>query len=486
MDSTSSIAAMALTKIGSNVIDDLYNLLKSKAVQPINKRNVIRKLPTLSSRMHSVRFIKTLWQFETAVDVESFYCSPHIIFPTTKGRKSAIRKRIDTISLFGKKRNILIRGIAGQGKSILLRHLCIKEFELGERIPIFIEFRRIQKNESLFNHISSFLDILDLPIDETLFKILLQSGKFIFFLDGFDEIWEEQQLKILSELEYLSSVSQNSQFIITSRPNISIEMSSCFDVFTLDDLKGDEYKTVIRKLASSRNYANLLIKEISSNEANITELLCNPLMVTLLIILYKSYQVIPDKLTDFYDSLFQVLLSRHDGTKPGFKRERRCLINDKQYREIFDSVCFEAGKIIQYIFDYSTIYGLVGKSTGLLDINVDPDKYLRDIVEVTCLILKEGEEYRFIHNSVQEYFAASFIRNRPDISVRKFYLACLNNYNTYINWMQEIEYLSEIDRYRYIKHYFIPLSMKFLNVNDDIELINGPPPIEFRTRLPSY
>jgi len=467
-------ATKAATAALSNIVDDLYNFLKSKAKYTLNKRNVTRKLPTLFSRMQNVRFIKTLWQFDTAVDVELFYCDSHVIPPQTKRGRSR-RKKIDKVSDFGKARNILVKGIAGQGKSIFLRHLCIKEFEAGERIPVFIELRRILKNETIVDHISRYLDILDLPIDASLFKVLLQSGKFVFFLDGFDEVQEEHKQHTLNELENLCAYSGNSPFTITTRPNTSIEMSPYFDVFILDDLRGREYETVIKKLASSRSYANTLIKAISANKDEVLPLLSNPLLITLLIISYKSYQRLPEKLSDFYDSIFFVLLRRHDGTKPGFTRPRRCKINDNQYREIFDTLCFEAGKSDKPFFDYRVMCELIEKSIGRMNLIEDADRYLKDIIDVTCLILHEGNEYRFIHKSVQEYYAASFIKNRPENLAKDFYTACMSDYLTSSKWEQELGFLSEIDKYRYSKHYLLPLCRKWLNIDNDNDLVSGCP-----------
>lgn len=470
------MAGVAATKFISNVADDLYVFLKERAALTINKKNVERKLHTLISRIQSVRLLKTLWQVDTAVDVESFYCDSHVIFPAIK-RGKKIRKKIDNISDFGSIRNIVIRGIAGQGKSIFLRHLCIREFEAGHRIPIFIELRRIQTNETIRNHISQFLDILDLPIDDKLLKILLQSGKFIFFFDAFDEIPEAHRLNILNELENLSASYENTKFLITTRPNTAIEMSPFFDVVTLDDLREEEYKAVIRKLTDSPNYANTLIKTIECHEANIAELLCNPLLVTLLLISYKSFQKLPEKLSDFYDSIFDVLLRRHDGTKPGFMRKRRCSVNDNLYRQIFDAFCFDSKKIAAINFKYQEIYKLAETAINRVTVNVDADSYLRDIKDITCLILQEGEEYRFIHKSVQEYYAASFIKNRPDDSVKGLYSKCLADYNTAQQWQQELGFLSEIDQYRYSKYYLIPLCHKWLGTDNNNKLLKGRPKV---------
>ncbi len=464
---TTGLASAATTKIVSNVVDDLYLYLKNKATYHIKKADINRKLPNLINNINNVRFVKTLWQVDKAVDVESFYCDSHIILENKRGRKNS-RKKINLVSDLKTNNNLVIRGIAGQGKSILLRHLFINEIGVGHHIPIFIEFRRIQKNETLLTHISRFLYILDLPIDDKIFQVLSKSGKFMFFLDGFDEIPDEQLSSILNELEYLVSISRDCQFIVTSRPNSPIEMSPLFNVVILDDLQGNEYEKVIKKLSDTPKYADTIIKRIKSQKSAVSELLCTPLLVTLLLISYKSYQEIPVQLSDFYESIFITLLQRHDGTKPTFTRPRNCSLNDNQYRQIFDAFCFESKKQKGNYFNYQQIYSLLEKSMSLLGINEDVDSYIKDIKNVTCLLLEESNQYRFIHRSVQEYYSASFIRTRPENITVKFYSTCQKD-EVAVRWSQELDFLSDIDKYRHHKYYLIPICSRMMGYDHDVE-----------------
>ena len=462
MDSLNGIATDAGIQILHKFIDDFYDYAKDKIKLAVDKRVIEAKIPSLLNKVRNVRMVKTLWQIDRAVDVESFYCDSHVLIPDKQGREQ-IRIKVDKVSDFGTKRNIVIKGIAGQGKSIFLRHLFIKEFELGNRLPIFIELRRIQSNETLLTHIERFLDILDVKIAEELFKSLLNSGKFIFFLDGYDEINENQVQPIINELEYLASMSDKSQFIVTSRPHSSIEMSSLFDVMILDDLRDEEYITVIRNLAESKEYAEALISKIKGDKENVSQLLCTPLLVTLLLISYKTSQTLPERLSDFYESIFSVLLRRHDGSKPGFARQRRCSINDNQYRDIFDVFCFESMKHEESIFDYRTSCDLIQKAMSILHIKEDSTDYLNDIINVTCLFLYESGQYRFIHKSVQEYYAASFIKHRAEQNAINFYQSALKLKSS-IRWHQVLSFLSEIDSYRFNKYYLIPRCNNYLGL----------------------
>lgn len=461
------LVTSASVKAVSNVVDDLYAYLKRQTSIRIQKAEIQRKLPVLLDHIKNVRLVKTLWQIDKAVDVESFYYDSHVVLRKKRGKKS-YREKINFVSDLSSNDNFVIQGIAGQGKSILLRHLFVNESRIGSHIPIFIELRRIQANETLLTHISRFLHILDLPSDHTIIQTLLKSGKFIFFLDGFDEIPRDQMPSILNELEYLASISQSCQFIVTSRPDSPIRMSTLFNVISLDNLRGNEYQKLIRKLSESKEYADTIIERIEAQQSDVSQLLCTPLLVTLLLVSYKSYPSIPTQLSDFYESIFANLLQRHDGTKPTFTRSRNCHLNDNQYRQVFDAFCFESKKQDSAVFDYQQVYSFVSKAMSLLDINEDPDAYIKDIKNITCLLLEESSQYRFIHNTVQEYYSASFIKSLPDPSAIEFYQACLDMRRA-PHWFEELEFLSDIDKYRYTKYFLLPLSSSSMGYEHQVD-----------------
>jgi len=188
-------------------------------------------------------------------------------------------------------------------------------------------------------------------------------------------------------------------------------------------------------------------------------------MVTLLVISYKSYNELPNKLSDFYDALFQTLLQRHDGTKPGFIRKRGCTFDDSQYRNVFETLCILAKKFGQQSFGYKDINALATDAIKKSEIQENAQCYIDDIVKITSLILRDGEEYRFIHKTVQEYYTASYIANKPESWAIEFYTRiCTNKLSS--EWKQELEFLSEIDSYRFKKYYFLPLGLEFFNISE--------------------
>jgi len=448
--------ALAGKELFKKVVLDLYQFLVDRTNRKLKQWNTDRQIEKLYHQIGQVRKVKTIWQIDKAVDLLDFYCDSHVILDEK-------RCKVSKLSDFKTKNNILIQGIAGQGKSILLRYLCSVELGRGEYIPIFLELRRISQSESLKDRIFTAFESLKLSIDDEIFAALAASGKIVLLLDAFDEVPDDLKSRVLTEIEDLIATKPNIRVIVTSRPHQDIRFSNYFNVVVLDNLQQDEYKNVIKKLAPGPAWADTLIKHIENNAKHIIDLLCTPLMVTLLVLSYKSYNQLPAKLSDFYDSLFQALLQRHDGTKPGFTRKRRCALDDSQYRQVFETLCILAKKTRQQSFNGDETYSLSQEALQQYSLRANPSSYIDDIVKITCLLVRDGEEYRFIHKTVQEYYTASYIRKKPEPWAVEFYKR-VQNANSSRLWQQELEFLSEIDEYRYNKYYLLPLIMDLLRL----------------------
>ena len=450
---------IAAKKIFGNLVNDLYKSFTRLTGRKIKQWNTKRKIETLYRRIHIIRKVKTIWQVDKAVDLTTFYCDSHVLVDN-------VRKKIDRLNELPEDRNILIEGIAGQGKSIFLRYLCAVELEYACNIPIFIELRRIGPNKSLRDRIFAGFNALGLTLDDELFDALAVSGKIILFLDAFDEISEDLKMSVLTDIEDLaSSYDDKLRIIVTARPHQQIKNSNYFRVATLDDLRENEYAIVIEKLSQKAKWAQALVDHIEERAIHIKDLLCTPLMVTLLVILYKSYNKLPDNLPEFYDNLFYTLLQRHDGTKPGFVRSRRCDLDDAQYRQVFESLCILTKKHPKREYSYETIYKLVKNTLDQNDFVVDANSYIDDIVKITCLILKEGQVYRFIHNTVQEYYASAYVAGKPESWAQQFYTKIFSR-QAHQQWSQELSFLSEIDNFRFNRYYRLPGILNFFRMSE--------------------
>ena len=237
MSALDSAGAMAGLTLFQNVVTDLYELAKDRTSRKLKKWNAENKIRELYKNIAEVRKVKTIWQVDKPVDLMEFYCDSHV---KIDGSRRVVRSLED----FGSKENLLIEGIAGQGKSIFLRYLCATELARGEYIPLFVELRHIDESQSLEDRILTAFRGLGLEVDENLCDTLMESGKVLLLLDAFDEIPEDLKNSVLVDIQDLATTKKNLQIVLTSRPHETARVSTSFNIVELDDLREKEYAQV--------------------------------------------------------------------------------------------------------------------------------------------------------------------------------------------------------------------------------------------------
>jgi hypothetical protein len=459
-----TVGIIAVSESVKLSIKELHSFIATKAKHLVQTYQAEHAIENLYKHVDSIRHIKTIWQIDKAVNLKNFYVTPHIT------SKEDSRQRITSIDQFNGN-SILLEGIAGQGKSTFLRYLCATEMIEGSRIPVFLELRKIKSGERLIDHIIQYLFILGIKLTDELVFEFIKLGKLSLYLDGFDEIEKIIHIDLIRDIEKICSIQGAGKLIVTSRPGQTVRSMACLKIIKLDHLRGDEYKEVIGKISDNQEYAESLITVVEKHKQNIKGMLCTPLFVTLLVISYKSYQQIPEQLSDFYDSLFRVLLQRHDGTKPAYSRTRATKLNDSKFRDAFENFCYLTKKYKNHIIDHEEIIKVTSSAIEQSNIEVDPHDLIKDIYDVTCLIINDGDEWRFIHKSIQEFFSASYVKNTPEIKAQKIYTRLSATFSR--EWEAELKFLSEIDTYRYAKYFFIPCFKKLVENPSNIDTISA-------------
>jgi hypothetical protein len=398
---TAAIAKKAL----ENVVDDIYRLATGELRKKINIWKNKSKIETLYKKIKNIRKVKTIWQVEKEIDLLKFY------YPS-KIEVDQEPKAINDIDDLGYSGNILIQGMIGQGKSIFLRFLTSQEMIKGNAIPLFVELRRIRKNETLTNHLLEEAKSLGLEMDKQTFLFLAKHGKVILFLDAFDEIKESQRSKLITEIEQLAKRYDKLQIIVSSRPDSGIEASPFMRVYELCPLQGNDYKQVIDKMAETDDVASSIMKGIRKSKGKVVQLLTTPLMVALLMLRYRINQSIPENTIAFYDDLFNLLLVRHDKLKAGYIRPRKSSASDMTLFQVFTAICFLTRKSEEGTLNVRQLNDITKRAIEIIGQDYAADKIVADIMTITCLILEEGGECKFIHKSVQEYHGHTLLKNK--------------------------------------------------------------------------
>jgi predicted NACHT family NTPase len=136
--------------------EDLYETGKGKFKNALSRWRNASQLNVLARATRQIAKVKTLWSTDKEVSIASFYYPARLQF----GEQEP--KRIESLAAFDTTQNYVIQGTVGQGKSIFLRYLCVQELKKhgSGRIPVFGEFRRIEKGMSIQDFLHGCLIVL--------------------------------------------------------------------------------------------------------------------------------------------------------------------------------------------------------------------------------------------------------------------------------------------------------------------------------------
>ena len=188
--------ALNLLKVVNKPLNDLYDFIKKETKFHLEKQKLNEISGKLDNKVENIKKVKTIYKGDEAIDLNLFYYPPYI-----NNDKGYIKsENIEDISL----NNFVIEGVAGQGKSILLRYLTYREYKNEKRIPIFIELRKLNEKSDIFNFIKESISSWVFSVSNELLSWVLKSEKIILLLDGFDELKEKDVPNVIKDLENIS------------------------------------------------------------------------------------------------------------------------------------------------------------------------------------------------------------------------------------------------------------------------------------------
>ncbi len=439
------ISLTGLTKLLSPIITSLIKggatIIKEKKLEWDANSSTTK----LSKLIIKINTVKTIWSRDKDILIDDFYYPSRV----TSRYSASVISPSELIS-----NNVVIQGIVGQGKSIFMRKLCNTALE-EELIPFFIELRMISAERPLLKLLMDFMIAAGIQGDNDIFKYLAEKNKIVLILDGFDEISSEMVSGTIYQISQLQRAHEDLKIIISSRPSQITESLSGFDVLRLQELVEDDYEPFLRKLIPDSLVRHDINLAIAGAPNNIKGVMTTPLMLTLLLIVYQFETEIPATLPDFFEKLFNAVFVQHDGYKPGFVRERHSGLSASKLQKLFDAFCFMAlqrdtnrtltKKQFNEVFDKAVKYTPASKC--------EVEGFKADIVKVTCLMLDDGfDQVSFLHKSIMEYHAASFITNSNNELATTFYSIVAEDFD---RWSETLNFLSYIDEFRYGEYYIL-------------------------------
>jgi hypothetical protein len=321
-------------------------------------------------------------------------------------------------AILAKHRHILIRDSAGMGKSTCLKWMFLDSLKSTSLMPLFINLRRLSAQVNIVDYILKELNGYKNSIDRDAFLYLLEHGDFVFFLDGYDEIPSSEKQQITRNLQDFIARSSKNIFILTSRPEHSLSSFTSFLEFNIRPLTQEQSNTLIRKYdaLNTGKKAEKLIAELANVDHSIRSFLGNPLLVSLLYSAYDYKDKIPFRKNVFYEQVFDALFERHDLSKgDSFTRAKETGLEKSALQKILARAAFYSSQVIgkvEYTADeFSDILSKAASNTGF---EVQIDKLRIDLLSTVPLFQEEGLLFRWTHKSLQDYFAALYLKFYSD------------------------------------------------------------------------
>ena len=476
---TEALIAEKAEKALNKSVDNLIDLAKNELKERFQKWKAKGELEKLKENIRQVGQICTTASRQASTVDEIYY-------PAKTKHGSGSRTIISTDDLFPDNIRIaLIQGTAGQGKSVFLRYLCLRDLDYSGKIPLFIELRKIDHQIDLMVLIRTQLKIIGLEdnLVDPAIDTMLRSGSIRLYLDGLDEIKREHALETKEKINLLINKHSKLQIALTSRPGALsqnlIDMPH-MQQYEIAPLTEKDHSGFFTKIGTPKETKERLITSIEKSSAQIKNLLSTPLMLTLLVLTCGQKQDLPDTLPEFYDSLFNLLSSMHDGTKPGYTRQKATNLSNPELETLFRAFSYASKELIgKTSLNHTQFESALQAALKITDLKCTAEGFRTDITETVCLMVKDGVDTTFTHKSIQEYYTASFIHRIEDDEVAKQVLQSIEGENLF-SWINELRFLEDFQNLAYEKFIGIPHSEQ---LTDQIYLAGRKKPAISRTKL---
>ena len=367
--------------------------------------------------------VKSLWKDEV-----SKYQSPEgierILQEESKSYFGSSLSK-DGVSVANDEQYLMVLGSPSSGKSTFLRKVGFEaskgkegSFE-RECIPVLLELKE-------FTHGS--IDVKTLIIQE--FKICgypdpkrnaiaaLESGKLLILIDGLDEVLTIDIDNIVCEIwNFINQYRQN-HFIVSCRQAVNIGGFTQFTNVKVADFDDSQVEAYINNWFASTPNPHQLDEGMKTAEQcwevlnaeehqGIKELTQNPLLLSMLCMVYDDDQNFPKNRTDLYERAFNIFLKKCTVEK--FAHQN---LPESQYLDtsIVKEMLFEIAsrnfKADRFLFSRSELINQIQEYANTL-LTFDVSKILDTIVDHGICIERLRGFYCFPHLTFQEYLTAN-------------------------------------------------------------------------------
>ncbi len=381
----------------------------------------------------------------------------HYVSSSFKYKNTTISGNDILEEFLNKKRNV-VTGTAGSGKTILLRRLFLDlaEEDMGV-FPVMVELRLIGLTDvsdcSIISFIHKCISNHSEQVDLNHLRTALEKGKLVLLLDGLDEIEHSIRKKYEQEILEISSKYTKTAIVVSSRPDDCFGSWEEFHTYRTLPLSETEAADLISRIDYDNNIKDKFSEVLPQLYERHKDFLSNPLLLTMMLLTYEQLAEIPEKIHIFYEQAFETLFHKHDAQKSLYKRKSYTGLPIDDFKHLFSAFCIITYSEKKFTLSENETIEYIKQANVMEGTNVDPQDFLRDLMESVCIIQKDGNYYTFTHRSFQEYFTAYYMSKSQSMDVKEVLDTIAS---TYFTDFVVISMLFELNKEQVEKNWVLP------------------------------
>lgn len=285
-------------------------------------------------------------------------------------------KRVLAMVVLTRQRHLMIWGKPGTGKTTFLQYLatqCDQGQFAPDQVPIYIELRMLGENGnrlSLLDRICQ--DFRDYGVSGEKVKTLLQEGKFLILLDGWDEVAPCRRFSLFNKLRWFCQRYYHNRFVLTCRTGVELYRFGRFTEVELADWTPTQICEFAQKYFVAVAGANWerglgkaaeFIAQLDNPENQaIKDMAKTPLLLSFICHVFQSQSRFPRQQAQLVQEGLEILLHNWDygkGVERDFLEQPLSVVNRWQLLDQVAAVtltqqkyCFTQSQGEHYIGDY--------------------------------------------------------------------------------------------------------------------------------------
>ncbi|MCM2419310.1 NACHT domain-containing NTPase [Streptomyces sp. RKAG293] len=322
---------------------------------------------------------------------------------------------------------IIVVGDPGAGKTTMLRHLA---FVMASRrgtagtpdLPAYVELNHFMASEhtDLLDYLAEFwADRYGFANSRAHLEAKLTDGTAALLLDGLDEVLgggstEEATAaynNVVREVNRLAARFPRALVAVTCRRHGWRGGLQPFQVMEALDFEWPQIKTFIANWFGAKDGRTGALMHALSGNSRLQTLAANPLLLSLIAIVYERDLELPERRAALYRRCVEVMLREWDAHRQ-ISRYSRFTTDNKQ--DLLKQIAWHYHRLGRRYFAEDDLLTLIADYLPTIDLPRGDNRAILDEIAAQYGLLKAQAHgwYGFLHLTLQEHFAATALWER--------------------------------------------------------------------------